>query len=213
MTNFCVRPYKARIFRLFHQTVTRVELTMLSIGLCGQWKWALSINPLEAWSAWSDSNRQGLRRRILSAVCLAISSHADIHLKPTSYLIAISSISSWMMSFCPYITFTIVSLCQWNTIASYGKCLLVIRRCLKLYPVSMPVSCDIDLTVIFKSCRALYCLSIPIPFIMPNRLTGAPYLASRSFARLRPAFMLISFILRTFPTFSIISYLILFVKR
>ena len=82
-----------------------------------------------------------------------------------------------MMSFCPYITFTIVSLCQWNTIASYGKCLLVIRRCLKLYPVSMPVRCDIDLTVIFKSCRALYCLSIPIPFIMPNRLTGAPYLA------------------------------------
>ena len=91
------------------------------------------------WSAWSDSNRQGLRRRILSAVCLAISSHADIYLKPTSFLIAISSISSWMM------------------------------------------------------------LSIPIPFIMPNRLTGAPYLASRSFARLRPAFMLISFALRTFP--------------
>ena len=115
------------------------------------------------WSAWSDSNRQGLRRRILSAVCLAISSHADIHLKPTSYLIAISSIGSWMMSFCPYITFTIVSLCQWNTIASYGKCLLVIRRCLKLYPVSMLVRCDIDLTVIFKSCRALYCLSISIP--------------------------------------------------
>ena len=49
------------------------------------------------WSAWSDSNRQGLRRRILSAVCLAISSHADIYLKPTSCLIAISSISSWMM--------------------------------------------------------------------------------------------------------------------
>ena len=120
------------------------------------------------------------------------------NLKPTSYLIAISSIGSWMMSFCPYITFTIVSLCQWNTIASYGKCLLVIRRCLKLYPVSMSVRCDIDLTVIFKSCRALYCLSIPIPFIMPNRLTGAPYLASRSFARLRPAFMLISFVLRTF---------------
>ena len=70
-----------------------------------------------------------------------------------------------MMSFCPYITFTIVSLCQWNTIASYGKCLLVIRRCLKLYPVSMPVRCDIDLTVIFKSCRALYCLSIPIPLL------------------------------------------------
>ena len=118
-----------------------------------------------------------------------------------------------MMSFCPYITFTIVSLCQWNTIASYGKCLLVIRRCLKLYPVSMPVRCDIDLTVIFKSCRALYCLSIPIPFIMPNRLTGAPYLASRSFARLRPAFMLISFTLRTLPIFSIIPHLILFVKR
>ena len=87
-----------------------------------------------------------------------------------------------MMSFCPYITFTIVSLCQWNTIASYGKCLLVIRRCLKLYPVSMPVRCDIDLTVIFKSCRALYCLSIPIPFIMPNRLTGAPYLALGNYA-------------------------------
>ena len=104
------------------------------------------------------------------------------YLKPTSCLIAISSIGSWMMSFCPYITFTIVSLCQWNTIASYGKCLLVIRRCLKLYPVSMPVRCDIDLTVIFKSCRALYCLSIPIPFIMPNRLTGAPYLALGNYA-------------------------------
>ena len=161
------------------------------------------------------------------------------------------------MSFCPYITFTIVSLCQWNTIVSYDKCLLVIRRCLKLYPVSMSVRCDIDLTVIFKSCRALSSsfrcailyLSIPIPFIMPNRLTGALYLASRSFARLRPAFMLISFVLRTFPiswwlfiklhllqllysparrsadnvlcglrstiifTFSIIPYLILFVKR
>lgn len=50
--------------------------------------------------------------------------------------------------------------------------------------------CDIDLTVIFKSGRILYCLSIPIPFIMPNRLTGAPYLA---------LLMLISFILRTFP--------------
>ena len=45
--------------------------------------------------------------------------------------------------------------------------------------------CDIDLTVIFKSgrilsssfrCVILY-LSIPIPFIMPNRLTSAPYLA------------------------------------
>lgn len=58
---------------------------------------------------------------------------------------------------------------------------------------------DIDLTVIFKSGRILYCLSIPIPFIMPNRLTSAPYLALRSFARLRPAFMLISFVLRTFP--------------
>ena len=58
------------------------------------------------WSAWSDSNRQGLRRRILSAVCLAISSHADIYLKPTSYLIAISSIGSWMMftfSIIPYL--------------------------------------------------------------------------------------------------------------
>lgn len=87
-----------------------------------------------------------------------------------------------MMLFCPYITFTIVSLCQWNTIASYSKCLLVIRRCLKLYPVSMSVRCDIDLTVIFKSCRTLYCLSIPIPFIMPNRLTGAPYLALGNYA-------------------------------
>ena len=44
---------------------------------------------------------------------------------------------------------------------------------------------DIDLTVIFKSgrilsssfrCAILY-LSIPIPFIMPNRLISAPYLA------------------------------------
>ena len=83
-----------------------------------------------------------------------------------------------------------MSLCQWNTIASYGKCLLVIRRCLKLYPVSMPVRCDIDLTVIFKSGRILSSsfrcatlnLSIPIPFIMPNRLTGAPYLALGNYA-------------------------------
>ena len=36
---------------------------------------------------------------------------------------------------------------------------------------------DIDLTVIFKSGRILYYLSISIPFIMPNRLTGAPSLA------------------------------------
>ena len=164
------------------EPVTAMTLLLFQLSYASIWKWALSVNPLEAWSAWSDSNRQGLRRRILSAVCLAISSHADIYLKPTSYLIAISSISSWMLSFCPYITFTIVSLCQWNTIASYGKCLLVIRRCLKLYPVSMPVRCDIDLTVIFKSCRALYCLSIPIPFIMPNRLTGAPYLALGNYA-------------------------------
>ena len=113
---------------------------------------------------------------------LPINGPGHIYLKPTSYLIAISSIGSWMMSFCPYITFTIVSLCQWNTIARYGKCLLVIRRCLKLYPVSMPVRCDIDLTVIFKSCRALYCLSTPIPFIMPNRLTSAPYLALSNYA-------------------------------
>ena len=121
---------------------------------------------------------------------LPINGPGHIYLKPTSYLIAISSIGSWMMSFCPYITFTIVSLCQWNTIASYGKCLLVIRRCLKLYPVSVPVRCDIDLTVIFKSgrilsssfrCVILY-LSIPIPFIMPNRLTSAPYLALGNYA-------------------------------
>ena len=78
---------------------------------------------------------------------------------------------------------------------------------------------DIDLTVIFKSGRilsssfrcAIVNLSIPIPFIMPNRLTGAPYLALLSTAVV--PFMLISFILRTFPTFSIIPYLISFVKR
>ena len=122
VTNSLSQHYKSKDFKIFKKT-TRFQLTMLSIGLRGQWKWALSINPLEAWSAWSDSNRQGLRRRILSAVCLAISSHADIHLKPTSYLIAISSISSWMM------------------------------------------------------------LSIPIPFIMPNRLTDVTYLALLSIRR------------------------------
>lgn len=42
--------------------------------------------------------------------------------------------------------------------------------------------CDIDLTVIFKSGRILYCLSIPIPFIIPNRLTDAPYLALGNYA-------------------------------
>nr|DAT39504.1 MAG TPA: hypothetical protein [Bacteriophage sp.] len=38
------------------------------------------------------------------------------------------------------------------------------------------------MTVIFKSGRILYYLSIPIPFIMPNRLTGAPYLALGNYA-------------------------------
>ena len=76
------------------EPVTAMTLLLFQLSYASIWKWALSVNPLEAWSAWSDSNRQGLRRRILSAVCLAISSHADIHLKPTSYLIAISSIGS-----------------------------------------------------------------------------------------------------------------------
>ena len=101
--------------------------------------------------------------------------------------------------------------------------------------------------IVFPMCHFIFVN--PNPFIMPNRLTGALYLASRSFARLRPAFMLISFVLRTFPiswwlfiklhllqllysparrsadnvlcglrstiifTFSIIPYLILFVKH
>nr|DAM83483.1 MAG TPA: hypothetical protein [Caudoviricetes sp.]DAV90411.1 MAG TPA: hypothetical protein [Caudoviricetes sp.] len=43
---------------------------------------------------------------------------------------------------------------------------------------------------------------------MPNRLTGAPYLALRSFARLRPAFMLISFVSRTFPMILVNNILI-----
>nr|DAD70712.1 MAG TPA: hypothetical protein [Siphoviridae sp. ctKcB20] len=54
------------------------------------------------------------------------------------------------------------------------------------------------MTVIFKSGRILYCLSIPIPFIMPNRLTGAPYLELLSTAVV--LFILISFVSRTFPT-------------
>ena len=83
-----------------------------------------------------------------------------LKLKPTSYLIAISSIGSWMTSFILISHLPLCLLCQWNTIASYGKCLLVIRRCLKLYPVSMSVRCDIDLTVIFKSGRILYWYSI-----------------------------------------------------
>ena len=142
------------------------------------------------WCGIGYSKPYALRHLSLNQMCLPIPPIPHIYLKPTSYLIAISSIGSWMMSFCPYITFTIVSLCQWNTIVSYDKCLLVIRRCLKLYPVSMSVRCDIDLTVIFKSCRALSSsfrcatlnLSIPIPFIMPNRLTGAPYLALGNYA-------------------------------
>ena len=60
--------------------------------------------------------------RILNPLPLPIGVLSHIHLKPTSCLIAISSISSWMM------------------------------------------------------------LSIPIPFIMPNRLTGAPYLALGNYA-------------------------------
>ena len=48
VTNSLSQPYKSKDFQLFQQTATRVELTMLSIGLCDQWKWALSINPLEA---------------------------------------------------------------------------------------------------------------------------------------------------------------------
>ena len=60
--------------------------------------------------------------RILNPLPLPIGVLSHIYLKPTSYLIAISSIGSWMM------------------------------------------------------------LSIPIPFIMPNRLTGAPYLALGNYA-------------------------------
>ena len=142
------------------------------------------------WCGIGYSKPYALRHLSLNQMCLPIPPIPHIfNLKPTSCLIAISSIGSWMM------------------------------------------------------------LSIPIPFIIPNRLTGAPYLASRSFARLRPAFMLISFVLRTFPiswwlfislhllqllysparrsadnvicglrstiifTFSIIPYLILFVKN
>ena len=102
MTNSLSQPYKSKGFKIFLslmeatglEPVTAMTLLLFQLSYASIWKWALSVNPLEAWSAWSDSNRQGLRRRILSAVCLAISSHADIHLKPTSYLIAISSIGS-----------------------------------------------------------------------------------------------------------------------
>ena len=74
------------------------------------------------WCGIGKSNPYALRQQILSLSCLPIPPIPHIYLKPTSYLIAISSIGSWMM------------------------------------------------------------LSIPIPFIMPNRLTGAPYLALGNYA-------------------------------
>ena len=111
---------------------------------------------------------------------LPINGPGHIYLKPTSFLIAISSIGSWMM------------------------------------------------------------LPIPIPFIMPNRLTGAPYLALGNYAIHAYLICLthVPYIMMAVPqtplscfvtpiwtmsglsdfstiifTFSIIPYLILFVKR
>ena len=47
VTKSLSQTYKSKDFKIFRKT-TRFELTMLSIGLRGQWKWSLSINPLEA---------------------------------------------------------------------------------------------------------------------------------------------------------------------
>ena len=74
------------------------------------------------WCGIGYSKPYALRHLSLNQMCLPIPPIPHIYLKPTSYLIAISSISSWML------------------------------------------------------------LSIPIPFIMPNRLTGAPYLALGNYA-------------------------------
>ena len=74
------------------------------------------------WCGIGYSKPYALRHLSLNQMCLPIPPIPHIHLKPTSFLIAISSISSWMM------------------------------------------------------------LSIPIPFIMPNRLTSAPYLALGNYA-------------------------------
>ena len=74
------------------------------------------------WCGIGYSKPYALRHLSLNQMCLPIPPIPHIYLKPTSYLIAISSIGSWMM------------------------------------------------------------LSIPIPFIMPNRLTGAPYLALGNYA-------------------------------
>ena len=74
------------------------------------------------WCGIGYSKPYALRHLSLNQMCLPIPPIPHIHLKPTSYLIAISSIGSWMM------------------------------------------------------------LSIPIPFIMPNRLTDAPYLALGNYA-------------------------------
>ena len=52
VTNSLSQPYKSNDFKIFKKT-TRFQLTMLSIGLRGQWKWALNINPLEALDSYS----------------------------------------------------------------------------------------------------------------------------------------------------------------
>ena len=79
-TNFCVRPYKARIFDFSTRRLSSV-LTMLSRGM---------IDLL---------TEAGLEPALLLVLTerLPINGPGHIYLKPTSYLIAISSIGSWMM--------------------------------------------------------------------------------------------------------------------
>ena len=132
------------------EPVTAMTLLLFQLSYASIWKWALRINPLEPlfspsqteWVVYRhiithdcvklngfqtmvrDREVESLRLTAtdFESVVAAITPIPHIYLKPTSYLIAISSIGSWMM------------------------------------------------------------LSIPIPFIMPNRLTGVPYLALGNYA-------------------------------
>ena len=116
------------------EPVTAMTLLLFQLSYASIWKWALSVNPLEAlfspsqaeWVVYRyiithdcvklngfqtmvrDREFESLRLAAtdFESVVAAITPIPHIHLKPTSYLIAISSISSWMMftfSIIPYL--------------------------------------------------------------------------------------------------------------
>ena len=158
------------------------------------------------WGNRSDKNRTCNLTKLARFIQLAYTS--IFNLKPTSYLIATSSIGSWMLfTQYPYITFAGMFLhgCYRGTIERDPNSLVCICRFSNSaqtpvrawYRFDGYLQIRSDIIIVSPMCHSI--IVNPNPFIMPNRLTGAPYLALRSFTRLWPAFMLLSFISRTFP--------------